>query len=175
MTEQSLQHCCQTFNGDIVTFSLDKPQINFSRKYYNLAVQRRMYFEVKYSPAIVDSNLRRILIRKAHSYHSYGKSRNIILTSGAQDYIQLRSPYDVSHLGLLFGLSEEQARNAVAGACRGTMLRAEGRRFNKAILIANIEPEKESESSSEDENMDDLETIEANDDQQQPTKRKKVS
>lgn len=64
-TEQALQHCCQSFNGDLVCFSLDKAaHISFSRKYYNLAVARKMYFEICYAPAITDSNHRRHIIRR---------------------------------------------------------------------------------------------------------------
>lgn len=172
-TDQALQHCCQSFNGDLICFSVDKAHINFSRKYYNLAIERKMYFEIPYAPAIINTNHRRDIIRRSHSYHSYGKSRNIILSSGATNYIQLRSPYEVAHLGLLFGLSEEMGKNAMVGNCRNVILRAIGRRNGKAVML--IEPkDEEEEEDSEDEMMDMETSQELSYEFNQPSKKKKI-
>lgn len=96
-TETSLQHCCSTFNGDIISFSPDHTQM-LNRKYYGLAIRRGMYFELKYSPAIVNSTNRKKIISRGHYYHAIGKSKNILLNSGAQNRFELRSPYDVANL-----------------------------------------------------------------------------
>lgn len=172
-TDQALQHCCQTFNGDLVCFSLDKAHISFSRKYYNLAVDRKMFFEICYAPAITDSNSRRHIIRRSHAYHSYGKSQNIVISSGAARYIELRTPYEVANLGLLFGLSEEQAKSAMAGNCRKLLIRAQGRRHNKAVMVVEV-AEKEEEKT--DEEQDDPMDTDNNDaeEEEQPVKKKKM-
>lgn len=78
-----------------------------------MAVSRNVFFEIKYSSTISDSNERRATISKAQQYHMVGKSKHIMLTSGAENKFQIRSPYDVSNLGLIFGLSEEQSKNSV--------------------------------------------------------------
>lgn len=170
ITDQSLQHCCQLFAGDIVCFSLDKAHISFSRKYYNLAVERKMFFEILYAPAITDSNHRRHIIRRSHAYHSYGKSQNIIIGSGASKSIELRTPYEVANLGLLFGLSEEQGKCAMAGNCRQLLIRATGRRNNKAVMV--VEVAKEDEDDEEADSEDDLMEMEED---EQPVKKKKIS
>lgn len=54
--------------------------------------------EICYSPAITDSTKRKNTISTSHLYHSFGKSKNIIVSSGATDYFQIRSPYDVINL-----------------------------------------------------------------------------
>lgn len=69
-----------------------------NRKAYQVAVRRGMFFEVKYGPAIADSNHRKDMIKVAHNYAIKGKSRNIIFSSGAAHQFQLRGPYDVANL-----------------------------------------------------------------------------
>lgn len=166
-----MQHCCQTFNGDLVCFSLDRAHINFSRKYYKLAVDRSMYFEIRYAPVITDSNHRRDIIRRAHSYHSYGKSKSIIISSGASNYIQLRTPYEVANLGLLFGLSEEQAKESMFGNSRGVVLRAQSRRHDRAVMIVGVQ--EEDFNDEEDEVME-TDPEEVSFEIGQPSKKKKI-
>lgn len=160
MTEASLQHCCQTFNGDIITFNTDEKFMKCSRKFYKLAIQRNMFFEIQYAPAIVDRSKRRCIIRKAHGYYSMGKSENIIISSGATNAFHLRGPYDVANLGLIFGLSEEQSKNSLRNNCRSVLLRASGRKNGCAIVISSGKAageESDDDSESMDEEMEDAE------------------
>jgi len=73
-----------------------------NRKAYLIAVRRGMFFEIKYSPAIADSNNRKDMIKVAQNYCTKGKSRNIIFSSGAANEFQLRGPYDVANLWVIF-------------------------------------------------------------------------
>lgn len=129
-----------------------------------------MFFEILYAPAITDSNHRRHIIRRSHAYHSYGKSQNIIIGSGASKSIELRTPYEVANLGLLFGLSEEQGKCAMAGNCRQLLIRATGRRNNKAVMVVEVAKEDEDEEDVDSE--DDLMEMEED---EQPVKKKKIS
>ncbi len=88
-----------------------------------------MHFEVCYSPAIRDAADRRRIISQAHTYHSVGRSRAVVLSSGARSPVELRSPADVSNLAFLLGLSEEQGRLAVGGAALDAVANALGRRL----------------------------------------------
>ncbi|GAB0094498.1 ribonuclease P protein subunit p30 [Sergentomyia squamirostris] len=157
-TEASFQHCCQIFNGDIITSSPDEKYMKCSRKFYKFAVQRNMFFELLYSPAILDRSQRRSIIRKAHGYYSLGKSENIIISSGSTNAFQLRGPYDVANLGLIFGLSEEQSKCALRNNCRSVVLRASGRKNGVAVVLAKETTRKREDeddsSSSDDDEMD---------------------
>lgn len=57
-----------------------------------------MHMEICYSAAILDSTKRKNTICAAHLYHSFGKSKNIIVSSGAEDYYEIRGPYDIINL-----------------------------------------------------------------------------
>lgn len=54
--------------------------------------------EICYGPAILDSTKRKNTISTAHLYHAFGKSKNIIISSGAEDYYHIRGPYDIINL-----------------------------------------------------------------------------
>uniref|UniRef100_A0A1B6HEC6 Uncharacterized protein n=1 Tax=Homalodisca liturata TaxID=320908 RepID=A0A1B6HEC6_9HEMI len=134
----AFQLACACKDIDLISFDASEHPIFMNRKTYNLAVANSIYFEVPYAPAIADSGKRRTTIQVAHAYHTYGKSKNIILSSGITDFLKLRSPYDVANLALLFGLSEEQAKNSMLDTCRALILRAEGRRFSRTAMTMMI-------------------------------------
>ena len=68
----ALQNLLKTgFRADIVTFDPENVRdFRWSRKLYMECVEKSMYFEVNYSPAIRDSTTRRRIITQAHNYHS---------------------------------------------------------------------------------------------------------
>ncbi|XP_037896676.1 ribonuclease P protein subunit p30 isoform X2 [Glossina fuscipes] len=114
-TEAALAHCCTAFNGDLLTFDAQHGNhIHVSRKGYQLAVKRGLFFEIKYSPC---------------------KSKNIIISSGANNVFELRGPQDVTNLGFIFSLSEDQAKCAINRFGRQLFLRAECRRLGKTIMF----------------------------------------
>lgn len=88
-------------NMEVDIFSFDaesKVPYKMNRKLYNQLVEKKIYFEILYSPAILDSTKRRNTIYVSHLYHAFGKSKNIIVSSGAMRVLQIRSPYDVINL-----------------------------------------------------------------------------
>lgn len=157
-TEAALQHACQTFQGDIITYNIDTIRIRFSRKFYYLAVRRNMFFEIKYSPVIMDSNVRRFTITRSQQYHMVGKSKGIIISSEALDSFQIRSPYDIAGLGLIFGLSEEQAKCAISTTARKVLVAAESRRLGRTPVLMRYEDVNTSTSEEEDESESEAES-----------------
>lgn len=174
-------HCCSTFAGDIISFSPEDPKIFINRKTYQVAVNRGLFFEIKYSEAIRNSSHRKDMIKVTHNYHSRGKSKAVVMSSGAENIFELRGPYDVANLGLIFGLSEEQGKNAIGSNCRKLLLNAESRRAGKTFFIMTAKGPIVF-SSSEDEGSDDDEDSALEDDAmegielelQQPSKKKKL-
>lgn len=153
LSEAALLHACQTFQGDIISYSQETIRIRLSRKFYYLAIRRNMFFELKYSPAIVDSNERKATITRAQQYHMVGKSKGIVISSGATDRFHIRSPNDISSLALIFGLSEEQANCAISTTSHRVLIAAESRRLGRTPALMRFEDvnSSTSEESSEDE------------------------
>ncbi|XP_030383777.1 ribonuclease P protein subunit p30 [Scaptodrosophila lebanonensis] len=164
-TDAALTHCCTTFNGDIITFDpVAGSKLLVNRKSLQVAVRRGMFFEIKYAPAIADSNNRKDMIKVAQNYCTKGKSKNIIFSSGALHEFQLRGPYDVANLAYIFGLSADQGKNAIDRFCRQLFLRAESRRLGKTIMFVKgkgpiVYSDSSDEGEDDDVQMDEIEPI----------------
>jgi len=155
-TDSAFTYACQNLNCDLISYNSDTIRLRFTRTHYLQAVSRKIYFEIKYAPSIVDSSERKSTISKSHKYRDLGKARNIILSSGATDKFQLRSPYDVANLGWIFGLSEEQSKESIRGKPRLALIKGEIRKqggmltFVKKLADLGV---YNSDEYSEDEEM----------------------
>lgn len=99
MNEGALQHACSTFVGDIIAMVVeDSKYCLIGHKYYQMAARRGMHFEIQYAPAIRDSNQRKDTIVVAQNLVSHRKAKCIVITSGALNAFQVRSPYDIANL-----------------------------------------------------------------------------
>ncbi|XP_070708505.1 ribonuclease P protein subunit p30 isoform X3 [Pempheris klunzingeri] len=108
------------------------------------AAERGLVFEVAYSAALRDATLRRYTVGNAVALVDSCKGKNIILSSAAEQPLELRGPYDITNLypsvahlavrGLLFGLSDGDAKEAVSSSCRCAVLHAETRRTASGII-----------------------------------------
>ncbi|XP_073346131.1 ribonuclease P protein subunit p30 [Pagrus major] len=134
-TEKLFHAACMMYDVDIICISVtEKLPFFFKRAPVNGAVDRGVVFEVSYSAAIRDSTMRRYTIANAVSLMDTCKGKNVILSSAAEKPLELRGPYDITNLGLLFGLSDGDAKEAVSSTCRSVVLHAETRRTASGII-----------------------------------------
>lgn len=149
-TLQAFHYACGNMDIDIISFEPEsKIPFKISRKLYSQAVERGIFFELMYSPAIRDSTSRKNIISTAHTYHAVGKSRNIIVTSGAESYMQVRDVHDVINLGFILGLNSNESLEVVRNNPRRLILKAEGRKLGKHYML--VEPFTETDNKmSED-------------------------
>uniref|UniRef100_A0A8I5THF0 Ribonuclease P/MRP subunit p30 n=1 Tax=Pongo abelii TaxID=9601 RepID=A0A8I5THF0_PONAB len=94
------------------------------------AIDRGLAFELVYSPAIKDSTMRRYTISNALNLMQICKGKPL----------EIRGPYDVANLGLLFGLSESDAKAAVSTNCRAALLHGETRKTAFGIISTVKKP-----------------------------------
>ncbi|XP_041970700.1 ribonuclease P protein subunit p30 [Aricia agestis] len=134
-TLQAFQYACSTLDVDIVTFEPEtRMPYRISRKLYRQAVERGIFFELMYSPAIKDSTCRRNIISNAHNYHAIGKSKNIIITSGSESSMYVRGVHDVVNLGFIFGLNSQESIEVLKNNSRKLILKAKGRKCGKHYM-----------------------------------------
>ncbi|XP_068585308.1 ribonuclease P protein subunit p30 isoform X2 [Cebidichthys violaceus] len=134
-TEKLFHAACMIYDVDIICISVtEKLPFFFKRAPVNGAVDRGVVFEVSYSAAIRDSTRRRYTIANAISLMDNCKGKNVILSSAAEKPLELRGPYDITNLGLLFGLSDRDAKEAVSSTCRSVVLHAETRKSASGIV-----------------------------------------
>ncbi|XP_067100885.1 ribonuclease P protein subunit p30 [Osmerus mordax] len=134
-SEKLFHAACMTYDVDIICVEVTERQpFFFKRSPVNGAIERGVFFEISYTPAIRDSTMRRYTISNSLSLIETCKGKNVIVSSGAENILDLRGPYDIANLGLLFGLSEGDAKSAVSTNCRSVYLHGETRKTAMGII-----------------------------------------
>nr|XP_006822721.1 PREDICTED: ribonuclease P protein subunit p30-like [Saccoglossus kowalevskii] len=140
-TEKLFQLACTQLDIDIIQVNMTEKMPMLIRIHpVKAALERGVYFEIVYAPAVRDSTARKNIISNALSLMFMCKGKNIIISSQAENAMEIRGPYDVANLGFLFGLNEAQSKDAVSMNCRSVLLHAETRRNTArgALSISNI-------------------------------------
>ncbi|KAM8924482.1 ribonuclease P protein subunit p30 [Pelodytes ibericus] len=147
-TEKLFHAACTSIDVDLVCINVTEKQPFFFRKPpISAAIERGIFFELIYTPAIKDSTIRRYTIANALSLMQFCKGKNIVISSGAERPLELRGPYDVATLGLLFGLTEGTCKAAVSTNCRAALLHGETRKTAFGIVYTVRKPQSEEEST----------------------------
>uniref|UniRef100_A0A8C5RF93 Ribonuclease P protein subunit p30 n=1 Tax=Laticauda laticaudata TaxID=8630 RepID=A0A8C5RF93_LATLA len=151
---------CTTLDVDLVCVEVtEKLPFFIKRPSVNAAIERGVYFELLYVPAIKDSTMRRYTISNAYNLLQICRGKNIVLSSGAEKPIQLRGPYDVANIGWLFGLSGSNGKAAVSTNTRAVLLHGEARKTACGVVYTVKKPqlpeEEEEEVDDEDEEEED--------------------
>ncbi|KAK2500523.1 hypothetical protein MC885_001206 [Smutsia gigantea] len=140
-TEKLFHVACTHLDVDLVCITVtEKLPFYFKRPPINVAIDRGVGFELVYSPAIKDSTMRRYTISNALNLMQVCKGKNIIISSAGERPLEIRGPYDVANLGLLFGLSENDAKAAVSTNCRAVILHGETRKTAFGIISTVKKP-----------------------------------
>ncbi|NXJ74104.1 RPP30 protein, partial [Trogon melanurus] len=150
-TEKLFHIACTTLDVDLVCINVtEKLPFYFRRPPVNMAIDRGIYFELLYTPAIKDSTMRRYTISNAISLMQIckGKVNSQSESKLINSPLELRGPYDVANLGLLFGLSESEAKAAVSTNCRATMLHGETRKSACGVVYTVKKPRKVDEEET---------------------------
>lgn len=149
-TLAAFQYACGSMDIDIISFeSNGRVPFKVNRKLYRQAIERGIFFELMYSPAIRDSSARKNIITTAHNYYAVGKSRSIIITSGAETYMHLRGVHDVISIGFLLGLNSNESMESIRSNARRLILKAEGRRHGKHHMVIEAVDETEEQNKIE--------------------------
>lgn len=143
-TEKLFHTACTALDVDLICINaLEKQPFYFRRPPINAAIERGLFFELVYTPAIKDSTMRRYTISNALGLMQVCKGKNVIIASSAEKPLDLRGPYDVATLGLLFGLSDGEAKAAVSTHCRSALLHGETRQTAFGIVYTKKKPSPE--------------------------------
>ncbi|NXB71812.1 RPP30 protein, partial [Donacobius atricapilla] len=146
-TEKLFHIACTTLDVDLVCINVtEKLPFYFRRPPVNMAIDRGIYFELVYTPAIKDSTMRRYTISNAVSLMQICKGK--VSSQSENKPLELRGPYDVANLGLLFGLSEGEAKAAVSTNCRATVLHGETRKSACGVVYTVKKPRKVEEEET---------------------------
>ncbi|XP_051959090.1 ribonuclease P protein subunit p30-like [Xyrauchen texanus] len=149
-TEKLFHAACMTFDVDIICIAVaEKQPFHFKRPSVYGAIDRGVFFEITYAAAIRDCTMRRYTIANAISLMEVCKGKNIILSSGAERPLEMRGPYDIANWGLVFSLSEGDAKAAVSTNCRSVSLHGETRATASRVVHTLKKPQITKEHEEE--------------------------
>lgn len=99
LTQNVLKGLSNLGELDIISYDPESRfSLSLNRKTYNQFLNSNVYFEILYSPALTDSDARKNLFSLSHTYHALGRSKNVIVSSGAKTSALVRAPYDIVNL-----------------------------------------------------------------------------
>eukprot|EP01040_Poterioochromonas_malhamensis_P002907 gene2907-3092_t len=113
-----LAHICKSCDVDIICFDFTK-RISFqvSKKLIDAAIERGIQFEITYGPVYYSQVSRREIFNNSKYLITMLRRRNLILSSGTDDAVNLRGRYEGMNVGILMQFSPEEARAATKDNC----------------------------------------------------------
>ncbi|XP_067285637.1 ribonuclease P protein subunit p30 isoform X2 [Pseudorasbora parva] len=139
-TEKLFHAACMTFDVDIICIAVtEKQPFHFKRAPVNGAIDRGIFFEICYAAAIRDSIMRRYTISNAFMLMEICKGKPL----------ELRGPYDIANLGIVFSLSEGDAKAAVSTNCRSVLLHGETRATAFGVVHTMKKPQSPEKQEEE--------------------------
>lgn len=109
--------CTESEHIDLITFNFlagGAPAFKLQPGVVKVAQERGIHFEISIGPGLrTSTNAKQSLIAYARKIVRATKGKNVILSVGALKSSEVRGPYDIMNLGVLFGMNQSQARNAV--------------------------------------------------------------
>jgi len=117
--DEKLLHkvCTESEHVDLVTFNFlagNAPRFKIQPGVIKVAQERGIHFEISIGPGLRSlTDAKQSLISYARKIVTATKGKNVILSVGALRSGEVRGPYDLMNLGVLFGMSQSQAKDAV--------------------------------------------------------------
>ena len=122
-------YLCTQADIDIISLDFTKNLFSIDKKTLDKAIERGIHFEIVYSSLLKNNDERKYIINNTKSIIYYLRGRHIILSSGAENFNQLRSPLDIINIGLILGLSEYNSKAAITSNCQNVIEHGQLRKF----------------------------------------------
>lgn len=121
-TEKSFANVCEKGDVDIVCIRLgDRLDFRMKPAQIKAAIARGMVFEITCQPMLGDSGARKNMIGNARLITRIAHPKHLLLTSGARDRWQVRSPTELAAMyeyhGVSCGVGESGATCRKQGSC----------------------------------------------------------
>lgn len=132
-SEKMLHHALQA-DIDIITTANQPRPPHIKRAHLHVALDKAIFFEISYAPALSDTPTRRTIIANASALAA-AVPRQLLLSSAAANPIHLRGPHDVVNLAILFGVPHEYAHKALTSNAAAVLQHAHFRNnYHKGIV-----------------------------------------
>jgi ribonuclease P/MRP protein subunit RPP1 len=139
-TEKAFLAACTQWEIDII--SLDLTQLlPFRLKIATVgqAIARGIYFEIQYSPLFSSPSTRKNWLSNTAALVRASQGKNLIISSGAESAIHMRSPADIANLSILFGLNPQLAKDSMSKHYSSALLHAETRKTYRGSIKRKLD------------------------------------
>jgi ribonuclease P/MRP protein subunit RPP1 len=135
MNAKVFQFICEQGDAvDLITFDVaNRIPFQLKKPWMDAAAKRGLYFELTYAACLGDSAGRRYFFSNAANLVRLTNGRHLVLSSGSNRDLFLRSPYDVVNVGILIGLTYGQAMDALTNAPLAVLDHAKTRRGEDGV------------------------------------------
>uniref|UniRef100_A0A914EJ93 Ribonuclease P protein subunit p30 n=1 Tax=Acrobeloides nanus TaxID=290746 RepID=A0A914EJ93_9BILA len=139
---------------DIITFNpvAGKVPWIFKKKIIQRCIETGIGFELCYGEALSDKNERRQFLTNARLLMKATlNGRNVFISSGTDEMICIRAPFDTANMSTLFGINPKDARKFVSANPKQILLRSQARKTIKgAIYVTGLDNVPSAEKSSKE-------------------------
>lgn len=145
MNEKMFDLCCSDLNVDIICLNLEE-KFNYAIKKHLIlsAIEKNTFFEICYSGFIKDPTKRSIFISNVLLLFEVTKGNNVIISSGADNYFDHRSPYDlITIFETIFEMKTDTIKKMVSENCEKVILKSVQRKFFKTVMTLEISEKME--------------------------------
>lgn len=136
MNEKMFELACNDINADIVSLNFEE-KINFVLKKTQIlsAIERNVFFEIRYSEFIRDTTKRSTFISNVMLLLDVTKGKNVILSSGSESFYYHRSPYDVMTMfETIFEIKKDTVLNMLTKNSEKVILKSLQRKYFKTVM-----------------------------------------
>lgn len=138
LSEKMFQLACTSLEVDLIQLDMSqRASFLYKHTLVNAAIQRGVSFELTYSSMLRDDSLRRHFMHHAANLIRVTHGKNVVLSSGALNAMEVRSPSDASNLLTLFGVGQSVARATVTENVRALLVKSFSRKktFKQVIAV----------------------------------------
>ncbi|KAI9475729.1 MAG: RNase P subunit p30-domain-containing protein [Benjaminiella poitrasii] len=113
------QAACHAYDIDIISLHCNE-RLAFELKPADVkkALERKIYFELCYAPAIRDNQAKSYTLQLAKQLFEYTLGSNMIISSEAETVSEIRSPGDILYFAKSFGLPNDKAKFTTEKYCQ---------------------------------------------------------
>lgn len=149
-TEKLFHACCSTLDLDIISLDFSRRlPFHIKRPAVGMAVERGVFFEVTYSASLKDVSARRNLMSNMLNFVYVTRGKNIIISSRAVAALDLRGPYDVVNICVMFGMKPDEAKKSISSHCFSAIQHGATRRTVKSVIeFVDVGAQNNSSSST---------------------------
>ncbi len=173
--DEMLLKCCESAQCDIVSldFSLRTNWSALTGKCLAKVITRGIFFEVDCGPAFRSRDSDRVsFFSNVRKLVAATRGKHLIFAHGSREWNDCRSPMDLVNLGILCGLSEQDAKSSVFENARHAREKAMLRGKTWRSAIANVS-QKDAANFVKLENAFDVQENDGEEEEEEKKKKKK--